>query len=131
LQQVLLNLIINAVEAMSRLSGGPRQLLVSSQEMIEVTDQSNDCTPPRYEAHRQGETTHILIAIQDSGLGLDPKDVEHIFDAFYTTKQQGLGMGLAISRSIVEAHGGRLWAENTGQGAVFRLALPIRDGGRA
>jgi PAS domain S-box-containing protein len=114
LQQVLLNLIINAVEAMSRLSGGPRQLRVSSQEMIEVTDQSNDCTPPRYEAHRQGETTHILIAIRDSGLGLDPKDVEHIFDAFYTTKQQGLGMGLAISRSIVEAHGGRLWAENTG-----------------
>jgi PAS domain S-box-containing protein len=131
LQQVLLNLIINAVEAMSRLSGGPRQLRVSSQEVTEVTDESNDCTPPRYEALSHGEATHILIAIRDSGSGMDPKDVERIFDAFYTTKQQGLGMGLAISRSIVEAHGGRLWAANTGQGAIFQLALPIGDAGRA
>jgi C4-dicarboxylate-specific signal transduction histidine kinase len=131
LQQVLLNLIFNAVEAMSRLSGGPRQLRLSSQEVTEVTDESSDCTPPRYEALSHGEATHILIAIRDSGPGMDPKDVERIFDAFYTTKQQGLGMGLAISRSIVEAHGGRLWAADTGQGAVLQLALPIRDGGRA
>jgi PAS domain S-box-containing protein len=131
LQQALLNLIINAVEAMGRLSGGPRQLRVSSHEVTEVTDVSNDCAPPRYEALSHGEATHILIAIRDSGPGMDPKDVERIFDAFYTTKQQGLGMGLAISRSIVEAHGGRLWAANTGQGAVFQLALPIPDGGRA
>jgi PAS domain S-box-containing protein len=131
LQQVLLNLIINAVEAMSRLSGGPRQLRVSSQEVTEVTDESNDCTPSRYEALSHVEATHILIVIRDSGPGMDPKDAERIFDAFYTTKQQGLGMGLAIGRSIVEAHGGRLWATDTGQGAVFQLVLPIRDGGRA
>jgi signal transduction histidine kinase len=74
------------------------------------------------------DSTHVLVAVQDSGPGLEPRRVEQIFDAFYTTKPQGLGMGLAISRSIVEAHGGRLWASNTGQGSVFRFALPVRDG---
>ena len=72
------------------------------------------------------ESQGVLVAVQDSGPGLDPKSLDHLFDAFYTTKPQGLGMGLAISRSIVEAHGGRLWATtNAPHGAVFQFTLPI------
>jgi signal transduction histidine kinase len=68
-----------------------------------------------------------LIALRDSGPGLDATALEHLFDAFYTTKAQGLGMGLAISRSIIEAHGGKLWASaNTPRGAIFQFTLPIR-----
>ena len=105
LQQVVLNLMMNAIEAMSGAGEGPRELLVRSG-----TDES------------QG----VLVAVQDSGPGLDPKSLDHLFDAFYTTKPQGLGMGLAISRSIVEAHGGRLWATtNEPHGAVFQFTLPI------
>jgi signal transduction histidine kinase len=70
--------------------------------------------------------SHVLIAVRDSGPGLDPKDLDRLFDALYTTKSQGLGMGSAISRSIVEAHGGRLWATaNAPKGALFQFALPI------
>jgi signal transduction histidine kinase len=70
--------------------------------------------------------SHVLLAVRDSGPGLDPKDLDRLFDAFYTTKSQGLGMGSAISRSIVEAHGGRLWATaNAPKGALFQFALPI------
>ena len=127
LQQVLLNLIINAVEAMSRTSEGLREIEVSSQKVTEVAGVSNE-SALHYEASDQVDSTHVLVAVQDSGPGLDPRRVEQMFDAFYTTKPQGLGMGLAISRSIVEAHGGRLWASNTGQGSVFRFALPVRDG---
>jgi signal transduction histidine kinase len=66
----------------------------------------------------------VLVAVQDSGVGLDPKDLERIFDAFHTTKPGGLGMGLSISRSIVERHGGRLWVEaNDGPGVTFRFSL--------
>jgi signal transduction histidine kinase len=66
--------------------------------------------------------------VRDSGLGLDPKSLDRLFEAFYTTKPQGVGMGLAISRSIIEAHGGRLWAKaNAPRGAVFQLTLPIRE----
>jgi len=76
----------------------------------------------------ESEGSHVLITVRDSGPGLDPKGLDRLFDAFYTTKPQGLGMGLAISRSIIEAHGGRLWATATGsQGAVFKFALPIRE----
>ena len=67
----------------------------------------------------------VLVSVADSGPGLDQKDLDHLFDSFYTTKPHGLGMGLAISRSIVEAHGGRLWAKaNTPRGALFQFALP-------
>jgi PAS domain S-box-containing protein len=105
LQQVVLNLMMNAIEAMTGAGEGPRELLVQSG-----TDES------------QG----VLVSVQDSGPGLDPKSLDHLFDAFYTTKPQGLGMGLAISRSIVEAHGGRLWATtNAPHGAVFQFTLPI------
>jgi PAS domain S-box-containing protein len=104
LQQVILNLIINAIEAMSGAGDGPRELLVRSG-----TDESQV----------------VLISVQDSGPGFDPKSLDHLFDAFYTTKPQGLGMGLAISRSIINAHGGRLWATaNDDRGATFHFTLP-------
>ena len=104
LQQVILNLIINALEAMSGVSGGPRELLITSGK-----DGSKG----------------VLVAVRDSGTGLDSVSLERLFDAFYTTKPDGMGMGLAISRSIIEAHGGRLWATpNVPQGAVFQFTLP-------
>jgi C4-dicarboxylate-specific signal transduction histidine kinase len=104
LQQVMLNLIMNAIEAMSGSNDGPRELLVRSN-----TDESR----------------RVLVAVRDSGPGLDPQSLERLFDAFYTTKPHGLGMGLAISRSIIEAHGGRLWATaNEGRGATFQFTLP-------
>ena len=105
LQQVILNLMMNAIEAMSGAGEGPRELWVRSG-----TDES------------QG----VRVSVQDSGPGLDPKGLDHLFDAFYTTKPHGLGMGLAISRSLIEAHGGRLWATaNAPRGAVFHFTLPI------
>jgi PAS domain S-box-containing protein len=105
LQQVILNLIVNAIEAMSGAGAGPRELSIRS---------GTDGSP------------HVLVAVRDSGPGLEPKSVDRVFDAFYTTKPQGLGMGLAICRSIIEAHGGRLWATaNDGRGATFQFVLPI------
>jgi len=105
LQQVILNLMMNAMEAMSGVGNGPRELLIRSG-----TDES------------QG----VLVSVQDSGPGVDPKSLDHLFDAFYTTKPHGLGMGLAISRSLIEAHGGRLWATtNAPHGAVFQFTLPV------
>ena len=126
LQQVILNLIINAIEAISGEVGeGPRDLLVSSQKVTEIPSQLEKGTF-EYKALADAECTHVLIAVRDSGPGLDPKGLDRLFDAFYTTKPKGLGMGLAISRSIIEAHGGRLWARaNAPRGAVFRFTLPI------
>ena len=109
LQQVVLNLIKNAIEAMTVVREGPRELLVSSGK---------------------DESKGVLVAVRDSGPGLDPEARAHLFDAFYTTKPDGMGMGLAISRSIIEAHGGRLWVtQNEPHGAVFQFALPA-DGDR-
>jgi PAS domain S-box-containing protein len=105
LQQVILNLIINAVEALSSVDSRPRELTIST-----VEDQSNG----------------VHVAIRDSGLGMSAATLERIFDAFYSTKPGGLGMGLSISRSIIEAHGGRLWATaNTPHGASFEFTLPL------
>jgi signal transduction histidine kinase len=105
LQQVILNLMINGIEAMGGAGEGPRELWVRS---------GNDASQ------------NVLVSVEDSGPGLDPKSLDHLFDAFYSTKPQGLGMGLAISRSIIEAHGGRLWAtSNALRGAVFQFKLPI------
>jgi signal transduction histidine kinase len=105
LQQVILNLMINAIEAMSTVSEGPRELLIRSG-----TDESEQ----------------VVISVQDSGPGIDPESLDHLFKAFYTTKPQGMGMGLAISRSIIDAHGGRLWAmANAPRGAVLQFILPV------
>ena len=108
LQQVVLNLTMNALEAMSgNDQGGPRTLSISST--------------------RAGPGA-VLIAVADSGPGLSPASHERLFEAFHTTKPHGMGMGLAISRSIVEAHGGRLWAtDNEPRGAVFQFTLTIGD----
>jgi predicted ATPase/signal transduction histidine kinase len=103
LQQVVMNLILNGVEAMRTVAEDERNLLISTEH---------------------GEGDEVRVALQDSGIGLDAKTQEQIFDAFYTTKPGGLGMGLAISRSIVENHGGRLWAApNKGSGSTFRFTL--------
>jgi hypothetical protein len=104
LQQVILNLVLNAVEAMGALEAGPRELLIST---------------------KQTEPNGVLIAVRDSGPGIDPEHVERVFEAFYTTKTSGVGMGLSICRSIIDAHGGRLWADaNEPRGAVFQFTLP-------
>jgi len=104
LQQVILNLIINAVESMSGVSEGVRDLLISTGK---------------------AESGGVLVAVKDSGPGLAPASLERLFEAFYTTKPGGLGMGLSICRSIIDAHGGRLWASaNAPQGAIFQLSLP-------
>jgi PAS domain S-box-containing protein len=127
LQQVILNLLMNAIEAMSGVDGGPRELWVSSEKVTEIQGESKE---ERYEdrALAEPERTHVLITVRDSGPGLDPQRLNRLFDAFYTTKPQGLGMGLAISRSIIEAHGGRLWAKaNVLHGALFQFTLPIRE----
>ncbi len=104
LQQVVLNLILNAVEAMSSVEAGERELLISTE---------------------QSQANSTLVAVRDSGPGIDPERLERVFEAFYTTKSGGLGMGLSICRSIIEAHGGRLWASaNLPRGASFQFALP-------
>jgi len=105
LQQVILNLIRNAVEAMGSVPESSRVLNLET----EIED-----------------SEHILITVQDSGPGIDPKDIERIFERFFTTKAQGMGMGLAICRSIIGAHHGRIFAEaRAGHGALFRISLPI------
>ena len=104
LQQVVLNLILNAVEAMGSVEAGPRELLISTE---------------------QSPTNGVIVAVRDSGPGIDPEHVERVFEAFYTTKSSGVGMGLSICRSIIDAHGGRLWADaNEPRGAVFQFTLP-------
>ena len=104
LQQVILNLIVNAVEAMSGVGEGSRELLISTGK---------------------AKSDGVLVAVRDSGPGLAPASLERLFGAFYTTKPGGLGMGLSICRSIIEAHGGRLWATaNVPQGAVFQFTVP-------
>jgi C4-dicarboxylate-specific signal transduction histidine kinase len=103
LQQVMLNLIMNAIDAMITVKDRPRELVIKSDMDAEG----------------------VLVEVQDSGIGLDPKQASRIFDSFFTTKPDGIGMGLSISRSIVEAHGGRLQAEpGPSHGAVFQVILP-------
>jgi C4-dicarboxylate-specific signal transduction histidine kinase len=107
IQQVLLNLILNAIDAMSTINDRPRRLCI--------------------EARRDG-SDRIEVSVADAGVGLPPDRLEKIFDTFYTTKEHGLGMGLAICRSIIERHGGRLWAEpNPDHGATFRFTLPEQE----
>jgi len=107
LQQVMLNLIINSIEAMSGVTDGERELAISTGRT---------------------ESGDVLIVVRDSGPGLAPADGERLFDAFFTTKTTGLGMGLSICRSIIEAHGGRLWASaNEPRGAVFQFILRAHE----
>jgi signal transduction histidine kinase len=127
LQQVVLNLLVNAIEAMTGVSEGPRELWVSSQKVTAIPDEANEGKFAS-ESSAGAARTHVLIAVRDSGAGLDPSALNRLFDAFYTTKSQGLGMGLLISRSIVEAHGGQLWAKaNAPRGALFQFTLPIPE----
>lgn len=104
LQQVTLNLIINSFDAMNEVPPAERKLLIRSS---------------------QSEHNKVLVEVRDSGSGIDPHNLERIFDAFYTTKADGMGMGLSINQTIIRAHGGRLWAvNNNGRGATFQFTLP-------
>jgi PAS domain S-box-containing protein len=134
LQQVILNLLINAIEAMAGAGEGPRKLWVTSEKVTEISahgpralrtsESKEDVLADKVLA--EARFTHILTTVRDSGPGLDPKGLDHLFNAFYTTKPQGMGMGLAISRSIVEAHGGQLWAKTISpRGAIFQFTVPI------
>ena len=105
LQQVILNLVRNAADAMKDITYRPRVLTIKSETQ-----------PPN----------GVLISIADSGSGIDPKDIDHIFDAFFTTKSNGMGMGLSICKSIIDDHGCRLWASpNLKHGSVFNVSLQI------
>jgi C4-dicarboxylate-specific signal transduction histidine kinase len=105
LQQVMLNLIMNGIDAMSMITDRPRELLIQSAKHSEA----------------------VLIQVQDSGAGIDPGQADRIFEPFFTDKPEGIGMGLSISRSIVESHGGRLWAVPGASGALFEFTLPAQD----
>ena len=103
LQQVMINLILNAIEAMSGVREGDRELLISTRN----------------------EPDGVSVEVRDSGPGFAPVDPDRVFEAFYTTKPSGLGLGLSICRSIIEAHNGRLWASpNVPRGAIFRFIAP-------
>ena len=104
IQQVLLNLVVNAVEAMEKTSPAERRVIISTAER-----------PPG----------NIEISVADSGPGIDPEKLPRLFDPFYTTKSEGMGLGLSITRSIVGAHHGQIVAESNGAGAVFRLSIPV------
>jgi len=107
LQQVILNLVINAIEAMQAVTGRPRELLIRTQ---------------------QDEAHQIRVTVRDCGVGLAAENIDRLFNAFFTTKAGGMGMGLSICRSIVDAHGGRLSASgNRGPGATFQLTLPLHQ----
>jgi signal transduction histidine kinase len=110
---------------MSGVRDGPRELWVGSEKVNGIPSESEQ-GPPEDKGLSGAKRTHVLVAVRDSGPGLDPTGIGSLFDAFYTTKSHGMGMGLAISRSIIEAHGGRLWATaNVSKGALFQFALPI------
>ena len=104
LQQVILNLLRNASDAMLSVHERPRQLLIATEREAD---------------------NHVRLSVRDVGVGLDPQSMDKLFDAFYTTKSDGMGIGLSVSRSIIERHHGRLWAEpNDGPGTTFAFAIP-------
>jgi signal transduction histidine kinase len=111
LQQVILNLVRNASDAMAAVDDRPRQLLIRTE------DEDGD---------------RVRVSVRDAGVGVDPENMSKLLDAFYTTKSDGMGIGLSVSRSIIERHHGRLWAEpNDGPGATFLFSIPVtqeRDG---
>jgi C4-dicarboxylate-specific signal transduction histidine kinase len=104
LQQVIINLVINAAQAMATAVDRTRVVTIQTQEH---------------------EARDVLVAIRDAGIGVAPESLDRLFSPFYTTKPEGLGLGLSICRSIVEAHGGRIWASrNAGPGMTFKFAIP-------
>ena len=108
LQQVLMNLMLNGIDSMIE-AQGPGELTINSNT----------------------EDGQVLISVIDTGVGIPKEQADHIFDAFFSTKPQGTGMGLPISRSIIESHGGRLWAtKNSGRGAIFHFTLPVEAAAR-
>jgi C4-dicarboxylate-specific signal transduction histidine kinase len=110
LQQVLLKLVVNSIDAIKKVPEDRRQLSIEAQ------------------SHVSEEESFVLITVTDSGTGLKAKDLPRLFETFYTTKAERMGIGLAISRSIVEAHGGRLWATpNTDVGATFQFMVPAQS----
>src|SRR6202795_4082325 len=105
LQQIIINLVMNGIEAMQSVTDRPRELVIRSH---------------------QDEKQHVLVSVTDCGVGISAENADRLFNAFFTTKSDGMGMGLSICRSIVEAHGGRLWASaNVPPGAMFQFALPV------
>ncbi len=105
LQQVIINLVMNGIEAMQSVTDRPRELVIRS---------------------RPGEAQQVLVSVTDCGVGISPENADQLFTAFFTTKSSGMGMGLSICRSIIEAHGGRLWAAaNIPHGATFQFTLPM------
>jgi signal transduction histidine kinase len=105
LQQVIINLVMNGIEAMQPVTDRPHELVIRT---------------------RQDGPEFVLVAVKDSGVGISPENADNLFNAFFTTKTSGMGMGLSICRSIVEAHGGRIWAEpNVPQGTTFHFTLPL------
>ena len=106
LQQVILNLVRNAADAMSNVDDRPRQLVIRTES---------------------DEADHVRLSVQDAGMGFDPADADRLFEAFYTTKNGGMGIGLSVSRSIIENDNGRLWATpNDGPGSTFAFSIPSR-----
>jgi signal transduction histidine kinase len=109
LQQVVLNLVRNASDAMAAVDDRPRQLLIRTEE--------------------DGDGDRVRVSVRDAGVGVDPQNLTKLLDAFYTTKSDGMGIGLSVSRSIIERHHGRLWAEpNDGPGATFLFSIPVSQG---
>jgi C4-dicarboxylate-specific signal transduction histidine kinase len=107
LQQVMINLVMNGIEAMQSVTDRPRELVIRS---------------------RQDETQHVLVSVTDSGVGISAENAGRLFEAFFTTKSSGMGMGLSICRSIIEAHGGRMSASGKkGPGATFQFVLPLHQ----
>ena len=107
LQQVVINLVMNGIDAMALVASRPRELLIRSGPH---------------------DANQVLVAVRDSGVGIDPEKIDHLFDAFFTTKPTGMGMGLSICRSIIETHGGRMSASNnSGPGATFKFTLPLQS----
>jgi two-component system sensor kinase FixL len=104
LQQVIINLLVNGIQAVASVSDRPREVLIRSQ---------------------QHDANQVVVMVQDNGTGIDPEDMGRLFDSFFTTKADGMGIGLSICRSIIEVHGGLIWASgNSGRGAAFYFALP-------
>jgi signal transduction histidine kinase len=106
LQQMIINLVMNGIEAMQSVIDRPREMVIRS---------------------RQDETEQVLVAVTDSGVGISVENADRVFNPFFTTKSSGMGMGLSICRSIMEAHGGRLWVmANGSHGATFQFTLPVK-----